>query len=688
MSGNQPRKIRKLDPTVVNRIAAGEVIQRPSNAIKELMENSLDAGAGSIQISVKSGGLKLLQIQDDGCGINKEDLEIVCERFTTSKLSKFEDLEEIGTYGFRGEALASISHVAHLRIITKTADSVCAYQAEYIDGRLKVIPGVTNPKPCAGNKGTIITAEDLFYNMDIRRRALKAPSEEHNRIVDVVTRYAVHNSKVGFSVKKAGEGNVDMRTPPKSTAVDNIRVLYGGQIARELLEVKHEDEHFKMRGHVTNVNFSTKKFTFLLFINHRLVESAAIRKAVDAVYTSYLPKGSHPFLYLSIEMNPRNVDVNVHPTKNEVHFLHEDLIISATGMADKTAGQGGSSTLKGQGLKFTNEASQSKSRSKDLIPLDKFLTPTPQDKSDGKAIDSGFDANSNISSIDPDIRTRNTFLPNSKGLHGSNSRNIASTSANSTSDSEARRRQMRLKSVKDLCKKLEDDCHKELLEIIRGHIFVGCVDRTRALIQHETKLYMINTTKLSSELFYQKILWEFGNLGRIVVNDPVTIHDLIIIAFDMKNQDETPLDERERRAAEIHALLMSKSDMLDDYFGLKFDSNGRLRTLPLLLENYFPCFDGLPTYLLNIAEKVNWSSEKLCFSTFAHETSLFYAIPPGNENENEVVTPNNNSWKWTIEHVVYPEAKKCLLPPKVFAEDCTFMQLANLPDLYKVFERC
>lgn len=217
-----PRKIKPLDPQLVNRIAAGEIIQRPFNALKELIENCLDAGSTQVNIQIRDGGLKLIHITDNGCGIDKDDLKIVCERFTTSKLKEFEDLKSINTFGFRGEALASISHVARLTIITRTSNSQCAFKAMYTDGKLTK-EGI---KPTAtASKGTQIIVEDLFYNSSIRRNALRSGSEEFAKIYECVSRYAIHNYHVSFTLKRIGESSFDLKTNGCFAATGNGRCL-------------------------------------------------------------------------------------------------------------------------------------------------------------------------------------------------------------------------------------------------------------------------------------------------------------------------------------------------------------------------------------------------------------------------------------------------------------------------------
>ena len=194
-----------------------------------------------------------------------------------------------------------------------------------MDGALK--PG--SFKQVARNQGTQISVEDLFFNTPQRKQALKGPNEEFQKISDVVSRYAVHNPHCSFTLRKSGESNSAIRTQPKSTVVDNIRTIYGTSVAKHLLKVEFKDENlkFKLDGYVTNVNFTLKKGIFLLFINHRSVQSTNIKKAIDQAYSIYLPKGEYPFIYLSLEIKPLIVDVNVHPTKHEVNFLHEDRII-------------------------------------------------------------------------------------------------------------------------------------------------------------------------------------------------------------------------------------------------------------------------------------------------------------------------------------------------------------------------
>lgn len=676
--------IRKLDEVVVNRIAAGEVIQRPANALKEMIENSLDAKSTSIQVTVKQGGLKLLQIQDNGTGIRKEDMDIVCERFTTSKLQKFEDLNSIATYGFRGEALASISHVAHVTITTRTADSKCAYKGMYTDGKLK-----EPVKPCAGNVGTQITVEDLFYNISTRRKALKSASEEHAKIVDVVSRYAVHNSDVGFTVKKHGDSTADVRTPVNSTPIDNIRTIFGPSIAKELLEITHVNDKmfFKLHGFITNANYSMKKCIFLLFINHRLVDSTALRKAIDNVYQGYLPKNMHPFIYLSLEIAPQNVDVNVHPTKHEVHFLHEDAIIENVQEAIETKLLGSNQSrtyytqalLPGASVSLPDDKGNNSTSNKDKLyahqmvrtdsrdqKLDAFLKPSSS---------SLVDKSSDNSSVAMEIEEPSTSNTPKCGI-------------------QPKRREIKLTSVLNLQDEIKQNIHSGVRDMFQNNTFVGCVDEEFSLMQHQTKLYLVNTTKLSAELFYQLMIFDFGNFGLLRLSEPAPIYELAMLALDLDESGWTEADGPKADLAKyIVDFLSSKSEMLMDYFSIEIDNDGNVLTIPMLLDDYIPNMEGLPMYILRLATEVNWDSEKDCFDTFARETSDFYSMKKSmfctphtdSDSQDEYA---DKSWKWTVEHVLYPSFRTLLFPPKSFAEDSSILQLANLPDLYKVFERC
>ncbi|NXG48217.1 MLH1 protein, partial [Psilopogon haemacephalus] len=740
--------IRRLDEAVVNRIAAGEVIQRPANAIKEMIENCLDAKSTSIQVVVKEGGLKLIQVQDNGCGIRKEDLDIVCERFTTSKLQKFEDLSSIATYGFRGEALASISHVAHVTVTTKTADAKCAYRAIYSDGKIKA-----PPKPCAGNQGTQITVEDLFYNVNTRRKALKNPSEEYAKILEVVGRYAIHNSGVSFSVKKQGDTVSDVRTLANASTVDNIRSIFGNAVSRELIEVGCEDASlaFKMKGYISNANYSVKKCVFLLFINHRLVESAALRKAVETVYAAYLPKGTHPFLYLSLEIAPQNVDVNVHPTKHEVHFLHEDSILDRVQQhveskllgsnssrmyftqtllpgADCSSSEvvksvaNSSAVTKGAGDKvYAHQMVRTDSREQ---KLDAFLQPANNPLSTAP-----MEATTEVNAGSPEAVVRpqdaemesvselvemadvqeDTAMPGESGRSSPvpprkrprEDEEIEMEQEDSRKDMTAactpRRRIINLTSVLTLQEEISNQAHASLQEMLRDHSFVGCVSPQWALAQYQTKLYLLNTTKLSQELFYQILIYDFANFGVLRLSEPAPLYELSMLALEDPESGWTEEDGQKEGLAEyIVDFLKKKTEMLKDYFSFEIDEEGNLIGLPLLIENYVPPLEGLPMFILRLATEVNWDEEKECFESLSKELAMFYSlrkqyiIDEANptSSQNEEAESGSTPWKWTVEHVLYKAFRTYLLPPKHFAEDGSILQLANLPDLYKVFERC
>ncbi|XP_041590207.1 DNA mismatch repair protein Mlh1 isoform X3 [Vulpes lagopus] len=659
---------------------------------------------------------------------------------------------------FSTEALASISHVAHVTITTKTAEAKCAYRATYSDGKLKA-----PPKPCAGNQGTQITVEDLFYNISTRRKALKNPSEEYGKILEVVGRYSIHNSGISFSVKKQGETVADVRTLPNATTVDNIRSIFGNAVSRELIEVGCEDKTlaFKMNGYISNANYSVKKCIFLLFINHRLVESTSLRKAIETVYAAYLPKNTHPFLYLSLEISPQNVDVNVHPTKHEVHFLHEDSILERVQqhIESKLLGSNSSrmyftQTLlpglagpSGEVVKSTTGVTPSSTGSGDKVyahqmvrtdsreqKLDAFLQPmskalssqlqavVPEDRTDVSSGRTGQQDEEMFELPEPDqVAATNQGMeeeategtsetsekkgpPSSPGnprKRPRESSDVEMVEDDSRKDMTAactpRRRIINLTSVLSLQEEINERGHETLREMLHNHSFVGCVNPQWALAQHQTKLYLLNTTKLSEELFYQILIYDFANFGVLRLSEPAPLFELAMLALDSPESGWTEEDGPKEGLAEyIVEFLKKKAEMLADYFSLEIDEEGNLIGLPLLIDNYVPPLEGLPIFILRLATEVNWDEEKECFESLSKECAMFYSIRKQYVSEestlsgqqSEVCGSSANPWKWTVEHIVYKAFRSHLLPPKHFTEDGNILQLANLPDLYKVFERC
>ncbi|QQK44199.1 DNA mismatch repair protein, C-terminal [Penicillium digitatum] len=733
----KPKKIKALDPDVVNKIAAGEIIVAPMHALKELIENAVDAGSTSIEVLVKEGGLKLLQITDNGHGIDRDDLPILCERFTTSKLKEFEDLTSIGTYGFRGEALASISHIAHLTVTTKTAGSSCAWRAHYGDGKLiPAKPGQNSaPKATAGRGGTQITVEDLFYNVPTRRRAFRSASEEYAKILDVVGRYAVHCSGVAFSCRKHGDSGVSISTQASANTVDRIRQIHGSAVANEVVEFKMEDKKFGFRacGLATNANYHVKKTVILLFINHRAVESTAVKRAVEQIYSAFLPKGGHPFVYLDLEIEPNRVDVNVHPTKREVNFLNEDEIIEivCTEIRSKLAEVDSSRTFLTQSLLPGVQTIESLQHNQGTPAHVGTSEVTKVGATPKTPATTERPYENNLIRTDSKVRKITAMLgpATASPRDPSNPEAPAETDAPAISilddglQYETTDRQLlkiALSSVKNLRASVRSEMHNTLTEMFASHTYVGLVDERRRLaaIQSGVKLYLIDYGLACHEFFYQVGLTDFGNFGVIRLDPAPKLVDLLKIAAEAERQEHYDSNEEEAESIFANApemiarTLVDRREMLNEYFSLQISPHGDLLAIPLLLKGYLPALAKLPRFLLRLGPYVDWGSEEGCFRTFLRELATFYtpeqlpvlpqvaqdvsgesatqgpvvAGDSGVKDEDTFVRARRAQMVRMLEHAVFPALRARLVATSRLLRGV--VEVADLKGLYRVFERC
>ncbi|KAJ9100616.1 hypothetical protein QFC21_003660 [Naganishia friedmannii] len=726
-----PKPIQRLDADVVNQIAAAEIIHRPANAIKELLENSLDAGSTSIKVSLKDGGLKLIQIQDNGSGIRKDDLPLLCERFATSKIRKFEDLQSLHTYGFRGEALASISFVSRMSVVTKVKGESVGWKAFYRDGELVdggQGGGSDDPKPSAANDGTLITAEDLFYNVPMRRKSFKSAADEYNRVLDVVTKYAVHNPKVAFTCKKAGTAQAEVSTPSDSTTRSNISLLYGNALGKELLQVGptvHKSLGIeRVEGWATNANWSQKRSTFLLFINHRLVDSSKMKKATESLYTAYLPKGSFAFVYLSLEIDPARVDVNVHPTKQEIHFLDEDEVIetvvkevaltltnanTSRTFSVQTILPGAANPQLKEPISKSGSMSSFKSAPQHKVrmdPKDRTLesmnmfakrNPSQLLNPSGKRarIANGFDSDEiDLEGEDQELDLQLVENSAEAVFTGENMPPIDATVIIEES-------QVNLKSIKRLrllaerCGDLGKSC---LNEIFKNHKFV-------ALIPVFNDCYAE-----SNILFYQLGLKQFGSMHKAKLDPPQALRGLLEVAIENEPGLAWAERDKERVLEAAQARLYEQREMLDEYFALQIDDDAKLTALPLILPGYTPNFDSLPAFLLHLVFKVKWQEEEQCFHGVLQQLAEFYtphrALPVSDSQEKEdqasdtdepnitaldsdhdITAEEADYEKHKLEHILFPAFRRYGNFPKELMNK-SMRKLTDLPQLYKVFERC
>ncbi|PON72536.1 DNA mismatch repair protein [Parasponia andersonii] len=706
----EPPNIRRLDESVVNRIAAGEVIQRPVSAVKELVENSLDAHSSSVNVVVKDGGLKLIQVSDDGHGIRYEDLPILCERHTTSKLSTFEDLQSIKSMGFRGEALASMTYVGHVTVTTITKGQLHGYRVSYKDGVME-----HEPKACAAVKGTQIMVENLFYNMSARRKTLQNSADDYSKIVDLLSRLAIHHTHVSFSCRKFGAARADVHSVGTPSRIDAIRSVYGVSIAQNLMKIEASDDDpsssvFKMDGLISNFNFVAKKITMVLFINDRLVEWTALKRALEIVYSATLPKASKPFIYMSIVLPPEHVDVNVHPTKREVSLLNQEIIIEKIQSVVESKLRNSNDTRT-----FQEQTIEPPSSGQVVSQKDSDFSPSP---SGSRQLKVPVHKMVRTDSSDPAGRLH-AYMQTKPHNH------VEGNSSLTTVRSSVRQRRnpketADLTSIQELIDEIDSNIHSGLLDTVRHCTYVGMADDIFALLQHGTHLYLANVVNLSKELMYQQVLRRFAHFNAMQLSNPASLKELIMLA--LKEEDLDPVyeenDDLKEKIAEMNTeLLKQKAEMLEEYFCIHIDTHGNLLRLPVVLDQYTPDMDRVPEFVLCLGNDVDWENEKNCFQAISAALANFYAMHPpmlpnptgdglkfyekkrhfqnhkdkenptgdnvmtDTEIDHELLSEAETTWaqrEWSVQHILFPAMRLFLKPPTSMATNGTFVRVSSL----------
>lgn len=315
--------IKVLDQNTINKIAAGEVIEKPSSVIKELVENSIDSGATAVTVEVKGGGLSFMRVTDNGAGINKEEVKLAFKRHATSKLVKVEDLLSISSLGFRGEALASIAAVSQVELISKTADDVTGIRYQ-IHGGAEI-----SSEEIGCPNGTTIVVRNLFYNTPARKKFMKTDATEISYIYDLMCRICMSHPEVSF--KFIANGTDKIFTSGNGKLKDIIYHIYGRDITSNLLEINAENDYMKISGFIARPCISRGNRSFEgYYVNHRYIKSAVLTKAIEDAFRTFVMIHKFPFTEINFDVKPDLIDVNVHPTKMELKFVNSQDIYSFT----------------------------------------------------------------------------------------------------------------------------------------------------------------------------------------------------------------------------------------------------------------------------------------------------------------------------------------------------------------------
>lgn len=311
--------IRLLDEATISKIAAGEIIENSASIVKELVENSIDAGADDILVEIRGESTDFIKVSDNGSGFSEDDLEVAFLRHSTSKLEKIEDLEKIRTLGFRGEALASISNISKIKLMTKREEDLAGNSLLIENGKIIKKNKVGMPR------GTTFVISDVFYNTPVRKKFLRKDLTEINNIIDIVQKIALSNNNIKFTLIR--DGKIILNTGSDKDPINRIFSILGSEIASSLNEGTFDSENYKIRGFFSdNKLFRSNRDSQYIFVNGRFIRNINLSRAVEKNYHSLIPLNRYPVFVLYIDIDPKLIDVNIHPKKNEIKISNENIL--------------------------------------------------------------------------------------------------------------------------------------------------------------------------------------------------------------------------------------------------------------------------------------------------------------------------------------------------------------------------
>lgn len=617
--------IQELDKETINKIAAGEVIQCPASALKEILENSIDAGSTYISINIQGGGYEVLSISDNGKGIHPADFPVLCKRFTTSKLQDYSDLQHLTTFGFRGEALSSVSQVARTTISSRKQEMNIGYSGVFRAGEL-----LAQSVPIRKEQGTLVLVEGMFDTEEMKMRKRDA-LQEYKKCWETVCFYAVHFPNVLFTL--TNNHNKDFSSSSQNDRISTIIDIIKEPLFRNqhigIPVIKFEDyEYF---GIVSKITYNSKKALFIFFVNNRLVGLKELKNLLIGVYSDFTCS-SHVFVYIAITVPPASVDVNIHPNKREVIIRGQERLFNEI-----------QASLRKLLMKTQNSSTF-------IVKTIKEPTKPTQGVNPSQTV--------RVSSRD----TQLTWYTAPKPII------------------EKRVPQENLRSVDLLKSEINQGSSQDIFD---DFVYVGSVDTERILIQHKTGLYLCLVPVILQEVNYQYILNHIGGMDYYEIDGEIAIPSLIEIGLN--DPELNASIDGPSITEHILTVLDNKTELLSEYFSIRIE-NGMLVGLPLVLDGKVqPLIDNLPQFIIKLVYETDWSKEKACLDGISRVLAWFYSHVPKEWNIGAETIGYEEIYRTSL--IPYIRGR-LIADPRFIQEGTALISLVTTESLYKVFERC